>query len=207
MTDWMDAAACRGHDPELWHSNDTTERDLARAVCDRCPVRRECGDYADSIGAEGVWGGEWRDNNRKPLLLIDVLALIEQHGSVRAAEAATRRNLYAAAGRIVDIGWWQPGDGWNPGSVTDAGRQALDRRARGEDVITDREFTRRSREDTVAEFLYTHDEHGGDLAIAAARLDMTIEALEQALVRASKAGTTIHRTRLDRWTGTRVRTA
>lgn len=60
MTDWMDRAACRGHDPELWFSNDATDRDLARAVCDRCPVRRDCGQHADSINAEGIWGGRWR---------------------------------------------------------------------------------------------------------------------------------------------------
>lgn len=65
MTDWMDRAACRGHDPELWFSNDATDRDLARAVCDRCPVRRDCGQHADSIGAEGVWGGDYRCRTRR----------------------------------------------------------------------------------------------------------------------------------------------
>lgn len=62
-TAWIDAAACRGEDPELFFpvgaspvAADQTER--AKRVCRSCPVRRECLRWAlDTFQDAGVWGG------------------------------------------------------------------------------------------------------------------------------------------------------
>lgn len=52
--------AFRGMDPELFFpgTGDSVGMALAKAVCDQCPVRRECLDYAILAGEQhGVWGG------------------------------------------------------------------------------------------------------------------------------------------------------
>lgn len=57
---WMTAAACRGQDPAVFFP-DRGRGELiaqAQAVCDNCPVREACADYADGNGEQyGVWGG------------------------------------------------------------------------------------------------------------------------------------------------------
>ncbi|MGI9121065.1 MAG: WhiB family transcriptional regulator [Acidimicrobiales bacterium] len=64
---WQTRAACRGpHAASIFfppshveRAQDRAEREaLAKAICDRCSVRRECLDYA-LRGREphGVWGG------------------------------------------------------------------------------------------------------------------------------------------------------
>ena len=64
--DWRARAACRGLDPEMFFSSDDLpnkqdriDREAAaKAVCARCPVRRECLDYAIAAGERyGIWGG------------------------------------------------------------------------------------------------------------------------------------------------------
>lgn len=37
---WQNAAACAGHDPQRWETDDVT--DWHRAVCARCPVLVDC---------------------------------------------------------------------------------------------------------------------------------------------------------------------
>jgi WhiB family redox-sensing transcriptional regulator len=58
---WRNSAACRDHDPELWFADPSNDGDTeyAKAVCDGCPVRRLCGDYAlgQPGSIAGVWGG------------------------------------------------------------------------------------------------------------------------------------------------------
>jgi WhiB family redox-sensing transcriptional regulator len=55
---WHDNASCQTSDPEIFFPR-KGESDLkAKAVCGRCPVRRECLDWA--IGTDqrhGIWGG------------------------------------------------------------------------------------------------------------------------------------------------------
>lgn len=64
--DWMAAAECRDHDPELFFPNQTgngARQAVARAavVCRSCPVVVECGQYARSLNVPfGVWGGSLR---------------------------------------------------------------------------------------------------------------------------------------------------
>jgi WhiB family transcriptional regulator, redox-sensing transcriptional regulator len=60
---WLDQAACRDHDPELFFpvsevgpSDEQTDR--AKAVCRTCPVVLDCLKWAiESAIPDGVWGG------------------------------------------------------------------------------------------------------------------------------------------------------
>ena len=57
---WMARAACRDHDPELWHpvqSGHAPAR-AAKQICHTCPVQLQCLDYATShTDLTGIWGG------------------------------------------------------------------------------------------------------------------------------------------------------
>ena len=51
-------AACRGNGCDWWFPTTREAEDAARAVCEPCPVRRECLAYA--LGApelSGIWAG------------------------------------------------------------------------------------------------------------------------------------------------------
>lgn len=57
-------AACRGHDPEMWYiaDEDNPRGRVAlaevRPICQGCPVRAECADWAlRKRERYGVWGG------------------------------------------------------------------------------------------------------------------------------------------------------
>ena len=73
MTDWRHRAACRDVDPELFFPIGETGPALlqieeARVVCLRCPVRRECLDWALEPGngvTDGVWGGLSEEERRQ----------------------------------------------------------------------------------------------------------------------------------------------
>ena len=57
---WQDNAACKGHNPDLWHptSGDVASAARAKAICARCPVRQECLDLAISNSEQhGIWAG------------------------------------------------------------------------------------------------------------------------------------------------------
>lgn len=73
---WPSHAACRDADPELFGQADVVElRGIGKgsaetlpriqdalSYCDRCPVKRDCGDYAANFtdyAMVGVWGGEY----------------------------------------------------------------------------------------------------------------------------------------------------
>ncbi|MFR9802787.1 WhiB family transcriptional regulator [Pseudonocardia sp. RS010] len=61
--DWRNEAACRGQEPELFFPVGNAGPALAqtakaKAVCARCPVRRQCRDWARAHEDSGVWGGE-----------------------------------------------------------------------------------------------------------------------------------------------------
>jgi WhiB family redox-sensing transcriptional regulator len=60
--DWRDRGACLGEDPELFFpvgdlGPARAQLAAAKQVCQRCPVRGQCRDWALSAGADGVWGG------------------------------------------------------------------------------------------------------------------------------------------------------
>lgn len=60
MGPWAARAACRGKNPAWWFplpGRGVSYR-AARPVCEGCPVRRPCLDYALAAGEElGMWGG------------------------------------------------------------------------------------------------------------------------------------------------------
>jgi hypothetical protein len=49
--------ACVGEDPELFDPVDEEELGWAQSVCDRCPVRKICGELGINRNEWGVWGG------------------------------------------------------------------------------------------------------------------------------------------------------
>ena len=55
---WADQAACKGMDPEMCFPGRGVSNQPAKQVCQGCPVRVECLDYAFE-GPErfGIWGG------------------------------------------------------------------------------------------------------------------------------------------------------
>jgi hypothetical protein len=61
---WVDDALCgslgvQASEVFVADHPDAGELALAEAVCWRCPVRRECADYAAETPAYGLWGAEW----------------------------------------------------------------------------------------------------------------------------------------------------
>jgi WhiB family redox-sensing transcriptional regulator len=67
---WRHYAACTMEDPELFFPVGDSgpalaQAEAAKAVCARCPVRRECLDYAVESGQDhGVFGGHTADERR-----------------------------------------------------------------------------------------------------------------------------------------------
>jgi WhiB family redox-sensing transcriptional regulator len=61
--DWRPLAACRHADPDLFFPVSGSGLSLdqvtqAKAICGRCPVRRQCLAFAlDTRQDHGVWGG------------------------------------------------------------------------------------------------------------------------------------------------------
>ena len=55
---WMADAACRRVDPALFFPSDGAGVEAARPICQACPVREACLDYALEHHIDhGVWGG------------------------------------------------------------------------------------------------------------------------------------------------------
>lgn len=73
---WEHQAKCRSHDPEKWYPVSSKEppgspAQEARAICGRCPVRRECAQAAVDAGRSyGIWAGfrlDGEDHQREEL--------------------------------------------------------------------------------------------------------------------------------------------
>lgn len=68
--DWRHRAACRDEDPELFFPVGNSGPALlqiadAKVVCRRCPVAKECLNWALESGQDaGVWGGMSEDERR-----------------------------------------------------------------------------------------------------------------------------------------------
>ncbi len=55
---WMAAGACRGEPLDTFFPVRGEPTDRVKALCRRCPVRRECADYAhEHPDLVGIWGG------------------------------------------------------------------------------------------------------------------------------------------------------
>ena len=56
--DWQTSAACLGLDSDIFYVKLGVNANRAKAVCAFCAVKKECLDFALSIGENrGVWGG------------------------------------------------------------------------------------------------------------------------------------------------------
>src|SRR5574337_2215602 len=61
--EWKDDAACRDKDSELWFPDMADPKwelkaSQAIAICERCPVKQTCLDYAiEAKELHGIWGG------------------------------------------------------------------------------------------------------------------------------------------------------
>lgn len=66
--DWMNAAECRGGDPELFFPHPTDRGETGLAYCNGCAVRAECLAFARATQQQGIWGGArlYPDNNTPP---------------------------------------------------------------------------------------------------------------------------------------------
>ena len=76
MTDWRDLAACKGSDlalffPDRGNHNQAVQIEVAKAICEGCPVKEPCLDYAVAARETvGIWGGTtpaergWRSHGR-----------------------------------------------------------------------------------------------------------------------------------------------
>jgi WhiB family redox-sensing transcriptional regulator len=54
---WMEQAACRSSDPNVFYPNRGDSTEPAKAICRDCPVRQDCLDHAiDQRETQGVWG-------------------------------------------------------------------------------------------------------------------------------------------------------
>lgn len=62
-SNWREDAACRDRDPDLFFPEGTagpalSQADQAKLVCQSCPVRKQCLDFALRKGVDhGIWGG------------------------------------------------------------------------------------------------------------------------------------------------------
>ena len=70
LAEWWSLAACRHVSPDLFFPISATgparaQGARAKAVCARCPVRRDCLRYALAAGpVQGVWGGTSEEERR-----------------------------------------------------------------------------------------------------------------------------------------------
>lgn len=65
---WAHQGLCVGQDPEIWFPKNEADEPVAVRVCVRCPVKRECAEYALRIKeAHGVWGGLTEQDRRRIL--------------------------------------------------------------------------------------------------------------------------------------------
>ena len=68
---WLDRAACRDHDPELFFPDSDIQParahvEAAKKVCRGCPVRGTCLRWALDHGQEaGIWGGTTERERRQ----------------------------------------------------------------------------------------------------------------------------------------------
>ncbi len=55
---WRNLARCKGVDPVIVHPVNEDDADEAKAICELCPVREPCLEYAVTAREkDGVWGG------------------------------------------------------------------------------------------------------------------------------------------------------
>jgi hypothetical protein len=59
-------ARCYGAPLEMFFPQGNSDKQIVtnqaviRDYCDKCPIKRQCDDYATANGLEGIWGGKLR---------------------------------------------------------------------------------------------------------------------------------------------------
>lgn len=84
---WQNQASCRSSDPTLWFGHTPDEQAAAVAICNACPVRSDCLDYALTNRIDhGIWGGATEADRLKVVRKkhIDIPPLTELHGTTTA---------------------------------------------------------------------------------------------------------------------------
>jgi WhiB family transcriptional regulator, redox-sensing transcriptional regulator len=67
-TDWMSRGRCREMDPTVFFPSDGIGVQVARRICDECPVKAPCLEYALANRVDhGVWGGTSERERRRIL--------------------------------------------------------------------------------------------------------------------------------------------
>jgi WhiB family redox-sensing transcriptional regulator len=62
---WQDLAQCQQADPEAWYPEKGSPTKGAVRVCNRCPVRTECLEFAlETQEPHGIWGGKTEQERR-----------------------------------------------------------------------------------------------------------------------------------------------
>lgn len=61
---WEKAACAGDPNQEAWFPFPSQSFEYARDVCNECPIRTACGQYAEATGQSGVWGGRDYDCGR-----------------------------------------------------------------------------------------------------------------------------------------------
>lgn len=106
-TDWRHKSACLDQDPELFFPVGETgpsviQAEKAKAVCRRCPVLKECLQWALTQGEhDGVWGGldehQLRSIRRRAARLAQpVTQVAAATVELNQAKAPTAHEIYAA---------------------------------------------------------------------------------------------------------------
>lgn len=81
---WQESARCREYDPDLFFPVGARTERRAKAICGRCPVKRDCLAFAlDSKVEFGVWGG--MSGRERQLLRGSVGAALTTHEPVLAS--------------------------------------------------------------------------------------------------------------------------
>jgi WhiB family redox-sensing transcriptional regulator len=79
-TNWMAEGNCRSESPSLFFPSDGVGVDVARRICETCPVKSPCLEYALRNRIDhGVWGGASERERRR---------IARRRRSERAAAAA-----------------------------------------------------------------------------------------------------------------------
>lgn len=109
---WKQHAECRGLNPDMFlpTRGDNRALEAAKRVCNRCPVRTECLDYALKMNERtGVWGGvserQRREMRRKlnpagPTITHRIVTELNPDRVYTAAEVQRALNLRSHSGVV-----------------------------------------------------------------------------------------------------------
>lgn len=56
--DWTKQADCRNLPTDLWYSEEAENQAFAKEICNGCPVKEPCLEWALKHEPYGIWGGE-----------------------------------------------------------------------------------------------------------------------------------------------------